>query len=132
MPPPLDRRAGLAFDDEDLDGAHARYQWRRHGVPPSDHALAELVGFARAGRLAPDDVLVHVGTGRQMLVADVPVLRDALRERSSAGPISPRPAPPVVVPPMMITTSRAPSPLVWILLVLVLGGVGALAWWRFG
>jgi hypothetical protein len=136
-PPPVDRRAGLAFDDEDLASNMSPaqiYELRRIGTAASQHTLAELATFARAGRIAPDDVLVQTTTGRQMLVADVPALREALRERGPAAPIGPRPPPPVVVPPLMITRSRRPSPLVWVVMALavVFVGLGVFAWMRFG
>jgi hypothetical protein len=136
-PPPVERRAGLSFDDEDVgDGAssHAtRYLLCRAGVAPAEHSLAELAAMARADRLAPDDVLVQAGTGRRMLVADMPALREALGERGPAIPTGPRPTTEVAVAPMMITHARGTSPLAWIALVLVvLGGLGVLAWWQLG
>jgi len=136
-PPPVDRRAGIALDDEDVgDGAHspaARYVLRKAGLAPVEHSLVELATMARADRLAPDDVLVQSSTGRQLLVADVPALREALRERGPAVPAGPRPPAPVVVPPMLITHGRRTSPLAWIALVIVvLGGLGVLAWWQLG
>jgi hypothetical protein len=134
-PPPVDRRGGLAFDDEDVgdDAQSPAMRWvlRRAGATPTEHSLVELATMARAGRLAPDDVLVQASTGRQMLVADVAALRDALHERGPAVPIGSRPPPPVVVPPMLITHAGGSKPLVWILVALVvLAGLGVLAWSR--
>ena len=136
-PPPVDARAGLAFDAEDVgDPAQspaARWVLRKPGVSAVEHSLVELAAMARAGRLAPDDVLLQTSTGRQMLVADLPALRDALSERGPALPIGSRPPPPVMVPPMMITHAGRTKPFVWIALVLVvLGGLGMLGWWQFG
>lgn len=124
------RRIGISIEDEDADAAAGtKYVWRRAGGPPVEHTLAELAAMARAGRLAPDDVLVQPNTGRQMLVADVPALRDALRERGPAVPVGPRPAGPVVVPPMLLTSPRRTHPLVWVALaILLLGSVGVLLW----
>ena len=124
------RRIGISIEDEDAEAAAAtRYVWRRAGAPPVEYSLAELATMARAGRLAPDDVLVQPASGRQMLVADVPALRDALRERGPAVPVGPRPAGPVVVPPLLLTSPRRTHPVVWIALAIVLlGSVGALLW----
>jgi len=141
-PTPLPRttatpRAGIAIDDEDRErpeSSAASYLWQHPGAAPTEHTLAELAVMARAGRIAHDDVLVHVQSQRRLRVVDIAPLRNALGERGPAVPDGPRlPVPTIPVAPMRIESRGAAKALWWILLVVaVLGGAGVFLWSLFG